>query len=231
MRAPSWFDWKASRLEPAGGRPLSRSVDHLGERRGAVDLRLAQAEPAQVGAIQQQDAHQSSPRPKGVMRSRARSSSDSVTSSTSMTRADGHGQDPALPAAHPLLVRTERVPHGRTVERAVEAVAQAPEQVIDAFAETSLRATALRDGGHGAQTQHDRLAVGQVVVALDLQRVAQGVAQVERPPLARLERVAIHDAQLETHRAFHHRVAGRLVVRRAPPRRVSRAATRATDRR
>ena len=132
-----------------------------------------------------------------------------------MTLPMESGQDPALPAMQPLLVRPQRVPHGGPVERAGQAVAQPVEQIVDALAETRLRATPLRDGGHGAQAQHDRLTVWQVVVALDLQRVTQGVTEVERPSLVRLERVAVHDTQLEPHGAFHHRVAGGLVGRRA----------------
>ena len=61
--------------------------------------------------------------------------------------------------------------------------------------EAGLGAAALRDGGHGPQAEHDRLAVRQPVAALDLQRVAEGVAQVERPSLAALERVAVDDAR------------------------------------
>ena len=89
---------------------------------------------------------------------------------------------------------------------------------------------------HGAQAEHDRLAVRQPIVALDLEGVAEGVAQVERPSLAGLEGVPVDDAQLELHRALHHRVPGRLVGCRAvrpprQPRRGSPAASTARDRR
>ena len=55
MSAPSWFDWNASTLtfQPSAG-----LADHrldLGQRRAAVDLRLALAEQVQVGTVDQQD--------------------------------------------------------------------------------------------------------------------------------------------------------------------------------
>ena len=72
------------------------------------------------------------------------------------------------------------------------------------------------DGRDRPQAEDDRLAVRQAVAALDLERVPERVAEVERPPLAALERVAVDDAELEPDRALDDRVAGRLVGARAP---------------
>ena len=97
-------------------RPVARGLDDLGQRRRAVDLRLAEPEAAQVGPVEQQDAHQRLASDVGCARI-ARSSSASVTSSTSITRPTAIGQDPALPAPVALLVAAERRPHGGRVER------------------------------------------------------------------------------------------------------------------
>ena len=52
--SPSWLRWKASTVEPVLVRhPLGRG-DVVGERRRAVDLRLALAEQVEVGPVQQQ---------------------------------------------------------------------------------------------------------------------------------------------------------------------------------
>ena len=84
-----------------GGRAL-----HLGQRGRAVDLRLALAEAAQVGAVEQQVLMRVASAADGARW--PASSSASVTSSTSMTVPDGHGQDPALPARDALLVAAQR---------------------------------------------------------------------------------------------------------------------------
>ena len=71
MSAPSWFDWRASTLMPERGRVLGDGGDDLGQRRRAVDLRLAQAEPAEVRAVEEQDPHRRSLRRPAPMRSSA----------------------------------------------------------------------------------------------------------------------------------------------------------------
>ncbi len=56
ISAPSWLDWRMRSSAPRLRRgALERRVD-LGQRRAAVDPRLARAEQVQVGAVEDEDA-------------------------------------------------------------------------------------------------------------------------------------------------------------------------------
>ena len=107
--------------------------------------------------------------------------------------------------------RSQRRLDGSGVEGATHREAEAGEQGVDALARAPRRPRAAAMRGHGAQAEHDRLAVRQAVARLDLQRVADRVAQVELPPLAVLVGIALDDAELQAHRALGDRVARGLV--------------------
>ena len=79
----------------------------------------------------------------------------------------------------------------------MEREARAADDGVDARRRGRGPHRARRDGGHRAEAEDDRLAVRQAIAALDLERVPERVAEVERPPLAALERVALDDPELE----------------------------------
>ena len=156
----------------------------------------------------------SSPTVVGLMRRMARSSSASVTSSTSMTVPMPMGR---IQRWRPRCAScpAERGSHGGGVEgRRRRSRGGASSSMRSARSGSAPRRC--RDGGDGPQAQHDRLAMRQPVATLDLEGVAEGVAQVEGPSLTALEWVAVDDAQLEAHRALDHGVAGRLVGAASP---------------
>ena len=172
------------------GGVIGRPLDDLGQGGVAVDLGLALAEPAKVGAVQQQDPH------AAIVRS-ARSSSASVTSSTSTTSPTAIGRiqrwrPPIRFLSEPSASRTPFV-----VERAVQREAELGEDLVDAICEVAFRATPGGDARDGTQTERNRFAVRHLVAALDLEGVADGVTKVQHPSLAVLVRVAVDDGQLQ----------------------------------
>ena len=92
------------------------------------------------------------------------------------------------------------------------------EQAVQPRREVGIGAASGRDGGDSTHAERNRRAMLQLVAALDLERVADGVPQVQRAPLTGLVRVARADRQLQARAALDDRVAARLV---APQRRRS----------
>ena len=210
---------------------VARSGFDLGERRRAVDLGLALAEPAEVGAVEQQDPHAARLRRVTVAASvwmREGGVELGLGDVVDLARpgpppwAGSSAGDPAAASCRCPSARLTTV----AVEGAAERVAERVDDGVDARRQVRLGAAAGGDGGHGAEAEHDRLAMRQAVAALDLEGVAEVWPRLRIAPLAALEGVALDDAELEAHGALDDGVAGGLVVARAPHGRGSpRAAT------
>jgi len=104
----------------------------------------------------------------------------------------------------------------------VRGEAEVRDDVVDLRGEFGAGTARHRHVGDGARPEDDRLAVGQGVAGLDLEGVPDRVAQVQGAPFTGLERVAVHDADLQQCGALHHGVARgevglRAGLERGPP--------------
>ena len=221
MYSPSWFVCWQRAVSVELARPLVDLRLELADRKAAVDLGIAVREHVEVHAVQHQDLHDVSLRnqpfelaPHLVGRTRL---------DVGAVVAEQHEVDRVAGA---LLVAEQRLPGAL----GVDVNGLRGELGLD------LRRVAAREPQRREQPERDRLAVRQVVVGGRLERVAEGVAEVEPAARPVVVRILQADPGLVRRRPSARRASARpgaasSRARPSPAAARARAASRAATRR
>src|SRR5688500_18317834 len=94
----------------------------------------------------------------------------------------------------------------------MQPVSERAEQIVEALGQVRVRTASRGDGGDRPHSECNRGAVLESIPALDLERMADGVTQVESAPLTRLEWIAATDRELEARAALDDRVAAGFIT-------------------
>ena len=109
-----------------------------------------------------------------------------------------------------MAARTASASNGRVAPEA-----EPVEHVVQPSGKIRVASPTGGDRGHDAQSERDGSPMRESIAGLDLERVADGVAKVQRAPLTRFEGIALADGQLHAGTALENRVARRLVIAEA----------------